>query len=214
MKAVIIYSGGLDSSVLLHKYKDQIKLAVTFDYGAKHNKQEYARALYNTNLLKIKHLQIPLSFMNEYFKSDLLLSGGEVPEGHYDDPSMKQIVVPFRNGILLSVAVGLAESMELDTVLIGNHEASRGLYPDVQPEFTSTFSKACELGTYAHVKVWDPFINYTKRIVALVGKDLPTLDFANTYSCHKGTPIHCGMCGTCVERKEALEGFDPTQYLQ
>ena len=108
MKGLLIYSGGLDSTTLLYEYKDSIKLAVTFDYGSKHNAREIACAVENCKKLGIKHLVIPLGFIGQYFKSDLLLSGGDIPEGHYADENMKSTVVPFRNGIMLAVAAGLA----------------------------------------------------------------------------------------------------------
>jgi 7-cyano-7-deazaguanine synthase len=108
MKAILIYSGGLDSTTLLYEYKDSIALAVTFDYGSKHNAREIACAVENCRLLGIPHQVIPLEFIGKYFRSDLLLSGGDIPEGSYADDNMKSTVVPFRNGIMLAVAVGLA----------------------------------------------------------------------------------------------------------
>lgn len=119
--SVIIYSGGMDSTVLLHEYKDDIALAISFDYGSKHNTKEQQYAKKNCEKLGIKHIIIPLSFVNEYFKSDLLQSGGEIPEGHYEAENMKSTVVPFRNGIMLSIACGIAESNNCTRVLIANH---------------------------------------------------------------------------------------------
>ena len=123
MKAVLIYSGGLDSTTLLYEYRDSIALAVTFDYGSKHNAREIAYARENCKRLGVKHLVIPLGFIGEYFKSDLLLSGGDIPEGHYADENMKSTVVPFRNGIMLAVAAGLAESYELDAVMLASRNS-------------------------------------------------------------------------------------------
>lgn len=211
MKAVLIYSGGLDSTTLLYEYKDSISLAVTFDYGAKHGAREIECAKYNCNKLGIKHLIIPLDFMGRYFKSDLLLSGGEIPEGNYDDENMHSTVVPFRNGIMLAVAAGLAESYDLDTVLLANHSGDHSIYPDCRPSFIEAFDSATKEGTYNGVRVVSPYCNISKRDIALRGRDLG-LDYSKTYSCYKGGEIHCGCCGTCRERKEALEGFDPTVY--
>ena len=98
MKAILIYSGGLDSTTLLYEYKDSIALAVTFDYGSKHNAREIAYAVENCRRLGIPHRVIPLEFIGKYFRSDLLLSGGDIPEGSYADDNMKSTVVPFRNG--------------------------------------------------------------------------------------------------------------------
>ena len=211
MKGLLIYSGGLDSTTLLYEYKDSIDLAVTFDYGSKHNAREIACAVENCKRLGIKHLVIPLGFIGQYFKSDLLQSGGEIPEGSYADENMKSTVVPFRNGIMLAVAAGLAESYGLDAVLLANHSGDHAIYPDCRPEFIDAFSAAVKAGTYEGIKVVSPYCNITKRDIALRGKALG-LDYSLTYSCYKGGEKHCGKCGTCVERKEALAGFDPTVY--
>ena len=212
MKAVLVYSGGLDSTTLLYEYKDSIALAVSFDYGSKHNKRELEYAALNCKRLGIRHLVIPLEFMGKYFKSDLLIGGGDIPEGSYADENMKSTVVPFRNGIMLSISAGLAESYELDAIMLANHSGDHAIYPDCRPEFIEGMAAAVEAGTYNGVKVVSPYCNMTKREIALRGRELG-VDFSLTYSCYKGGEKHCGRCGTCVERKEALEGFDPTEYL-
>lgn len=211
MKAILIYSGGLDSTTLLYEYKDSIALAVSFDYGSKHNVREIACARENCARLGIRHLVIPLEFMGKYFRSDLLVSGGEIPEGHYADDNMKSTVVPFRNGIMLAIAAGLAESNNLDTIMMANHGGDHAIYPDCRPEFVDAFAKAVESGTYNGVKLLSPYCNITKRDIALRGRELG-VDYSLTYSCYKGGPKHCGKCGTCTERREALAGFDPTDY--
>ena len=211
MRAVLVYSGGLDSTTLLYEYKDSIALAVSFDYGSKHNKRELEYAAINCKRLGVRHLVIPLEFMGKYFKSDLLIGGGDIPEGSYADENMKSTVVPFRNGIMLSIAAGLAESYELDTIMLANHSGDHAIYPDCRPEFIEGMAAAVEAGTYNGVKVVSPYCNMTKRDIALRGRELG-VDYSLTYSCYKGGEKHCGKCGTCVERKEALEGFDPTEY--
>ena len=211
MRAVLVYSGGLDSTTLLYEYKDSIALAVSFDYGSKHNKRELEFAVLNCKRLGIRHLVIPLEFMGKYFRSDLLIGGGDIPEGSYADENMKSTVVPFRNGIMLSIAAGLAESYELDAIMLANHSGDHAIYPDCRPEFIEGMAAAVEAGTYNGVKVVSPYCNMTKREIALRGRELG-VDFSLTYSCYKGGEKHCGKCGTCVERKEALEGFDPTEY--
>ena len=211
MKSILIYSGGLDSTTLLYEYKDSIALAVTFDYGSKHNAREISYAKENCKRLRIKHMVIPLGFIGEYFKSDLLLSGGEIPEGNYAEENMKSTVVPFRNGIMLSVAAGLAESYGLDTVLLANHSGDHAIYPDCRPAFVEAMDAAVQAGTYEGIRVVSPYCDITKRDIALRGKAIG-LDYSLTYSCYKGGEKHCGKCGTCTERKEALSGFDPTEY--
>ena len=211
MKAILIYSGGLDSTTLLYEYRDSIALALTFDYGSKHNVREIGFARENCRRLGIPHRVISLDFIRDHFKSDLLLSGGDIPEGHYAEDNMKSTVVPFRNGIMLSIAIGLAESNDLDTVLIANHAGDHTIYPDCRPEFIEAMDNAARNGTFNGVRLVSPYCNITKRDIALRGRDLG-VDFSLTYSCYKGGEKHCGKCGTCVERKEALEGFDPTEY--
>jgi 7-cyano-7-deazaguanine synthase len=211
MNAILIYSGGLDSTTLLYEYKDEIRLAVTFDYGSKHNAREIACARENCALLGIEHLVIPLEFIGRYFRSDLLIGGGDIPEGSYSDENMHSTVVPFRNGIMLAVAAGLAESRDLDTVLLANHSGDHAIYPDCRPEFIEAFDRAASAGTYNGVRIVSPYCNLTKRDIALRGRTLG-IDYARTYSCYKGGEKHCGVCGTCTERKEALAGFDPTEY--
>ena len=204
MKAILIYSGGLDSTTLLYEYKDCIALAVTFDYGSKHNAREIACAVDNCRRLGIPHQVIPLEFIGQYFRSDLLLSGGEIPEGSYADDNMKSTVVPFRNGIMLAVAVGLAESNDLDTVLLANHAGDHAIYPDCRPEFVDAFDQAAAAGTYVNVHLRSPYTNITKADIARRGKALG-IDYSKTWSCYKGGDHHCGKCGTCVERREAFE---------
>ena len=211
MKALLIYSGGLDSTTLLYEYRDCIALAVSFDYGSKHNAREIAYAKLHCNRLGIKHMILPLDFIGKYFRSDLLIGGGEIPEGSYDDGNMRSTVVPFRNGIMLAIAAGLAESRDLDTVLIANHSGDHAIYPDCRPEFIAAFDQAVRAGTYEGIRVVSPYCDITKRDIALRGHALG-IDYAETWSCYKGGERHCGKCGTCTERKEALEGFDTTIY--
>lgn len=213
MKALLIYSGGMDSTVLLFAYKHEIKLCAAFNYGSKHNDMEYNMALVNSLKIGIPLIRINLDFINKHFKSDLLQSGGQIPEGHYEDESMKSTVVPFRNGIMLSIAVGLAESNGLDTVLIANHAGDHAIYPDCRKSFINAINMASMAGTYNHTQIVSPFNDLTKREIAVIGKE-EGVDFSKTYSCYKGGKIHCGVCGTCTERKEALEGFDTTKYLK
>lgn len=211
MKAVLIYSGGMDSTTLLYKYREEISLAVTFTYGARQDFEQTECAKRNCRRLGIEHLIIPLDFMGKYFRSSILEGGEDVPHGDYDEYNMKSTVVPFRNGIMLSVAVGLAESRGLDTVLIANHAGDHAIYPDCRPSFIEAIDRAAEKGTYEGVRIVSPFCNMTKREIALLGKETG-VPFEDTYSCYEGRHLHCGLCATCNERKEALSGFDPTEY--
>jgi len=204
----------MDSVTLLYDKKEEIALAVTFDYGSNHNKREQEYAAYHCKQLGIEHIIIPLSFIHDYFKSSLLEGAEAIPEGHYAAENMKSTVVPFRNGIMLAIACGLAESRGLDTVLIANHCGDHAIYPDCRAAFINAMSAAMSNGTYAKVKINAPYTDISKTDIARIGKMIG-VDYAKTYSCYKGGEKHCGKCGTCVERKEALHDAgidDPTEY--
>ena len=201
--SVIILSGGMDSVTMLYDYKDRIAIAISFDYGSNHNNKEIPFARLHCERLGIRHIVIPLSFMAEYFKSSLLSGADDIPEGNYDDENMKSTVVPFRNGIMLSVAVGIAESNELKYVMMANHGGDHTIYPDCRPEFVESFSAAAKAGTYVGVTLFAPYTSLTKADIARRGKELG-IDYSETWSCYKGGEVHCGKCGTCVELKEAL----------
>ena len=128
--SVIIVSGGMDSITLLYDKKDEIALGISFDYGSNHNAREIPFAKMHCERLGIEHIIIPLDFMRQYFKSSLLQGADAIPEGHYADANMKSTVVPFRNGIMLAIAVGIAESRNLTKVLIANHGGDHTIYPD------------------------------------------------------------------------------------
>ena len=201
--SILVLSGGMDSTTLLHDRKDQIALAVTFDYGSKHNAREIECAKKNCEMLGIEHIVIPLDFMGKYFKSSLLIGGEDIPEGHYADENMKSTVVPFRNGIMLAIAAGLAESRGLKKVMLANHGGDHAIYPDCRPGFVDAMSQAIKEGTYDGVIIDAPYTNITKSDIARIGKRIG-VDYNLTYSCYKGGEKHCGKCGTCVERMEAL----------
>ncbi len=209
--SLIILSGGLDSTTLLHEYKEQIALAVTFDYHARQAGQEIACARWQCEQLGIRHIVLEIPFMAQYFKSALFAGQEEVPEGSYTDENQKATVVPFRNGIMLSIAAGIAESEGLKHVMIANHSGDHAIYPDCRPEFVKAMNGAMAAGTYEGITLVAPYTDITKRDIALRGKALG-VDYSHTYSCYNGGEEHCGVCGTCVERKEALEGFDTTLY--
>ena len=212
--SLIIVSGGMDSITLLYDKRDNIALAVTYDYGSNHNRQELEYALYHCRTLGIEQLVIPLDFFSRYFKSSLLEGPDAIPECAYTDESMKSTVVPFRNGIMLSIACGLAETRGLHKVLIANHSGDHAIYPDCREEFINAMSHAMSSGTYENIKVSAPYTNISKADIAKIGKSLG-IDYSKTYSCYKGGIKHCGRCATCIERKEALRlaGIkDNTEY--
>lgn len=212
--SVIIYSGGLDSTTLLYEECDRVALAVTFDYGSNHAAREIACARHHCERLGIEHLVIELGFMGRYFHSSLLSGGDAIPSGNYDEENMKSTVVPFRNGIMLSIACGLAESRGLKRVLIANHGGDHAIYPDCRPSFINAMDAAMRAGTYVNVEIAAPYTHLTKADIVRRGTQLG-VDYGETYSCYRGGEHHCGTCGTCSERREAFREAgipDPTVY--
>ena len=209
--SVIIYSGGLDSTTLLYEERERVALAVTFDYGSNHAAREIACARHHCALLGIEHLVIELGFMGRYFQSSLLSGADAIPSGNYDEENMKSTVVPFRNGIMLSIACGLAESRGLKRVLIANHGGDHAIYPDCRPEFIDAMDAAMRAGTYVNVEIAAPYTNLSKADLVRRGAKLG-VDYGQTYSCYRGGEQHCG---TCTERREAFREAgipDPTIY--
>ncbi len=216
MKVVVLCSGGMDSVTALHwaRVHHTVAAVLSFDYGAKHNHREIPFAAEHAGKIGAPHSIMPLDFVGRHFASDLLKSGGEIPEGHYADENMRRTVVPFRNGIMLAAAAGWAESAGAEGLVIAAHGGDHTIYPDCREEFMRAMGDAMRLGTYAGIQLLRPFIGMDKGRVAAEGARLG-VDFGRTWSCYKGGPVHCGKCGTCVERREAfqLAGLaDPTIY--
>ncbi|MBD5374774.1 MAG: 7-cyano-7-deazaguanine synthase QueC [Bacteroides sp.] len=201
--ALIVLSGGMDSTTMLHEYKSSIALAVNFSYGANHNPLEAECARRQCAMLGIELIEIDLAFMSQYFESSLLRGAEAIPEGHYTDTNMTSTVVPFRNGIMLSIAAGLAESRGLKAVMIANHGGDHAIYPDCRPGFITAMNSAIQAGTYLPVELRAPYTNLTKTEIARRGLSLG-VDYSLTYSCYKGTVPPCGRCATCLERETAL----------
>ncbi len=221
MKRLVLLSGGLDSSTVLAWVKsislagDEVA-ALSFEYGSKHNESEWAAAQRVAEFFRIPVERIHLDFVAKLFKSDLLKSGGDVPEGHYAADNMKATVVPFRNGIMLAIAAGYAESRGFREIYLANHAGDHTIYPDCRPEFSAAMAKAVESGTWDGIRFIAPFQTISKASICAIGVGLGApLDLS--WSCYKGGAVHCGVCGTCHERREAfqLAGYeDPTEYLE
>ena len=216
MKVVVLCSGGMDSVTALHwaRAHHAVTAVLSFDYGAKHNHREIPFAVEQARKIGAPQQTIALDFIGRLFASDLLKSGGDIPEGHYADENMKRTVVPFRNGIMLAAACGFAESAGAEGLVIAAHGGDHAIYPDCREDFMRAMGDAMRLGTYAAVQLLRPFIKLSKSEIAVEGARLG-VDYARTWSCYKGGVIHCGVCGTCVERREAfqLAGLvDPTVY--
>lgn len=204
MNAVIIISGGIDSVTLLHKLvkgNNSIE-ALSFDYGQRHVKEiEFAK--YHCNLLGVNHQVVCLKNISHLISNSALTGNISVPDGHYKDESMKKTVVPNRNMIMLSIAIGYAENIGFDYVAIANHAGDHAIYPDCRTEFINALSIASSIGTYNSIKIYAPFSNISKKDIVYIGNSIG-IDYTKTWSCYKGIEFQCGTCGTCVERLEAL----------
>lgn len=217
MKCLVLLSGGTDSVTALYwaQRHHEVTGAVSFDYGSKHNRREIAFAAWHCDHLGgLWHDTVPLPFINQSFRSDLLQSGGEIPDGHYAEDNMKSTVVPFRNGIMLAIACGLAESRNAEALVIAAHSGDHAIYPDCREPFMRGMADAMREGTYAQIELLRPFIDHDKAAILRHGNSMG-IDYSKTWSCYKGGSLHCGTCGTCVERREAFilaELQDPTSY--
>ena len=213
--SIIIVSGGMDSITLLYDKKDEIAMGISFNYGSNHNAKEIPFAKLHCERLGIKHITIDLDFMHHSFKSSLLEGAEHIPAGHDASDNMKSTGVPFRNGIMLSIAIGIAESNHLKKVLIANHGGDHTIYPDCRDSFIKAMNQASIEGTFVNIEISAPYTHLSKSDIAAIGKKLH-LDYTETWSCYKGNEQHCGVCGTCIERKEALNEAqieDKTVYL-
>lgn len=214
-KVVIIYSGGMDSYTVLHLARQQgyEVHAVSFNYGQRHDKElEYAKRV--TQKLGIAHKIVDISAINQLIGGSSLTSDIDVPEGHYEEASMKQTVVPNRNMILLSLAVGYAVSINAQAVYFGAHSGDHAIYPDCRTEFVDKMNQVCAIANYEAIEVRAPFLSMDKIEILKTGLQM-NLDYSLTWTCYNGRTRACGKCGSCQERLEAFEKngvVDPLEY--
>lgn len=216
MKTVLIYSGGLDSTVLLCQLVDagHEVHALSINYGQRHNKELHAAKSITTRI-GVEHRIADLTSLTPLLAGSSLTSADiEVPQGHYAEDNMKATVVPNRNMILLAVAAGWAISLKADLIAYAAHSGDHAIYPDCRNAFADAMDAAIRLADWHEVRLERPFVNMTKADIVRRGAELDVL-FAETWSCYQGRELHCGRCGTCIERREAfyLAGVeDPTPY--
>ncbi len=217
MKTIVICSGGLDSVSLAYKVaaENTLHSLLSFDYGQRHKKElDYAATC--AAALGVPHQIIDIRTIGASLTGSALTDDIDVPDGHYAEDSMKVTVVPNRNAIMLAIAFGVAAAQDADAVATAVHGGDHFIYPDCRPGFIDAFQIMQDqaLDGYASVRLYTPFVNGSKADIVTSGAAHNT-PFADTWSCYKGGAIHCGRCGTCVERIEAfaLAGVsDPTEY--
>lgn len=216
MKSVIVYSGGLDSTVLLYHLLDADNElhALSIDYGQRH-RRELIAATSICRARGVPHVTADLSAIQQLIAGSSLTSPEiEVAEGHYTETTMKSTVVPNRNMIFLALATGHALSIGAGQVAYAAHSGDHAIYPDCRNEFADAMAAAMALADWNTVELSRPFVDWTKADIVVRGHALE-VPFAQTWSCYKGGALHCGRCGTCIERREAfdLAGVkDPTPY--
>jgi 7-cyano-7-deazaguanine synthase len=215
---VVIVSGGLDSVTLahqLHAHGHALHL-LSFDYGQRHRK-ELGFAARCASRLGAPHDIVDLSAVGRLLGGSALTDAIAVPDGHYAEESMRVTVVPNRNAIMLSIAVGVAVAEGASRVGFAAHGGDHFIYPDCRPAFVEAFEEMTRLANegFGDVTIEAPFLHMSKADIVRLGSELG-VDFADTWSCYKGGEVHCRTCGTCVERREAFElagVADPTTYL-
>ncbi|MEN9465044.1 MAG: Queuosine biosynthesis protein QueC 1 [Pseudomonadota bacterium] len=214
-KAVVIYSGGMDSFTILNKALSEgfDLYALTFNYGQKHSKEiEFAKRVCLE--LDVHHRVIDITAINQLLQSSSLTSSIEIPEGHYEAANMKSTVVPNRNMILLSLAIGYAVDIGAHKVYYGAHSGDHAIYPDCRPDFVHAMNKVAKLANYEPVDIVTPYLNSTKGEILAAGLKMG-LDYGKTWTCYNGRGRACGKCGSCIERLEAFaenNAADPLSY--
>jgi 7-cyano-7-deazaguanine synthase len=214
-KVVVIYSGGMDSFTVLHRALQNgfDVFALTFNYGQRHVKEvEFARAVCDN--LNLPHEVVDISAINRLLQGSALTSNIDVPEGHYAEESMKATVVPNRNMIMLSLAIGYAVSKDADKVYFGAHSGDHAIYPDCRPEFVEKMNAVAKIANYQPVEITTPYLDQTKGQILADGLKMG-LDYSQTWTCYNGRVKACGKCGSCVERLEAFSingAIDPLAY--
>ncbi|MCO4784733.1 7-cyano-7-deazaguanine synthase QueC [Marinomonas atlantica] len=214
-KAVVVYSGGMDSYTVLHKALAAGKdvYALSFNYGQRHSK-ELDIAAKVCEKFNIPHKVVDISAINSLMAGSSLTDNIEIPEGHYAEDSMKNTVVPNRNMVLLSMAIAYAVSLEAPEVYYGAHAGDHHIYPDCRPEFVHAMNAVSQIANYEPVDIVTPFLNNSKGEILAAGLAMG-LNYDDTWTCYNGREKACGKCGACNERMEAFneQGVtDPLPY--
>jgi 7-cyano-7-deazaguanine synthase len=216
MKAIVLFSGGLDSTVLATQMKQEATETrlLSIDYGQRHAKElDHSQKV--ADHLGLAHEILKLTQLGQILGGSSLTDKSiTLPEGHYAEESMKSTVVPNRNMILLALAGGHALSLSFDTIAYAAHAGDHTIYPDCRPEFADAMDKALSLADWNTLSLHRPYVEMTKSDLVSLGEEL-NAPLHLTWSCYAGNEIHCGKCGTCVERKEAFALAkipDPTKY--
>ena len=220
MKALVLSSGGVDSTtclgIAIDKYGKENIITASLYYGQKHDKElECARKI--AEYYGVQHIEEDISNIMKYASNvcSLVKGGKDIQHSSYEDQvkaneeGRVDTYVPFRNGLLLSIATAYADSLfpnEEVEIFYGAHadDATGSAYADCSPEFAEAMNKAIQLGTYNKISINRPLINMNKAEVVKTGLSL-CVPYNLTWSCYEGKEKQCGRCGTCIDRKKAFE---------
>jgi 7-cyano-7-deazaguanine synthase len=223
MKTIIVYSGGMDSTTLLYQLIAEKKAAfmaglsnnevkaISFNYGQRHVR-ELEQAKKTCEKLGIEHKVIDMAFMRDIASNSSLTGDIATPHGHYEAENMKLTVVPNRNMIMASIAIGWAVNLDFDQVALGVHAGDHAIYPDCRPEFILALSMIAKVANFKPIDIYTPFLNIDKGDIAIKGKELG-VDYSLSHTCYEGTEVPCGKCGACQERAEAFKKAGITDPL-
>ena len=214
-KIIVVYSGGLDSFTLLNEAIRSGKdiSALSFDYGQKHSKELHFVEKFCTQE-SIDSKIVDISSIKELFQGSSLTDDIDIPKGHYEDDSMKSTVVPNRNMILISLALGYAVTKEAEEVWFGAHAGDHAIYPDCRPEFVEKMDSVARIANYSPIAIKAPYITMSKTEILAIGLNMQ-LDYGLTWTCYEGKDLACGSCGACHERLESFAAnnvIDPIKY--
>ncbi|WP_092593918.1 7-cyano-7-deazaguanine synthase QueC [Pseudidiomarina indica] len=214
-KVVVIYSGGMDSFTVLHHALQQGHeiFAISFNYGQRHVRELDAAAQV-CQQLNIPHKVVDITAINSLLAGSSLTSDIAIPEGEYAEDNMRSTVVPNRNMILLSLAIGYAVSIEAEAVYYGAHSGDHDIYPDCRPEFVEKMNAVSLIANYEPIRIEVPYLHSDKAEILAAGLAMD-LDYSQTWTCYNGREKACGKCSACSERLAAFAAnqvVDPLAY--
>ena len=218
-KILVLSSGGIDSTTLVYYFAEIENFEVQpvfFNYGSKHNPKEIESVKQICNILNLELINVDISELTStiWSNSALINEDRSIPEGYYTQENMSQTIVPFRNGVLISLVSSIAENLGIEYVGIAVHSGDHFIYPDCRPNFIQVMKYAIYRGTENNIKLRAPFVYLNKAEIVKLGYFL-RVPYELTWSCYNGRDKHCGRCGTCIERLESFHFnnlTDPVEY--
>lgn len=205
MKTILVYSGGMDSTTLLYQLLHEGKevKCISYNYGQRHVR-ELEMAKKTCEKLGVEHKIVDMAFMKDVASNSSLTGDIPTPHGHYEAENMKLTVVPNRNMIMASIAIGWAVNLDYDEVALGVHSGDHAIYPDCRPAFVEALKNIAAVANFKPIRIYAPFLYIDKGDIATLGRNL-LVDYSLSHTCYEGTEVPCGLCGACQERQEAFK---------